>query len=68
MGNSDDRACCCAGKPKSGQQILLISSVFADGNAGSRKPQFTTLTVIQFIDLAKNFLVRCCKLVSTADT
>lgn len=49
------------------RQTLPVSSTFPDSGTGSMKSQFTSLTVTQFIDLAKYFLLRCCKSVSTAD-
>jgi len=49
-------------------QILPVSSGFPGSSVGSVKSQFTSLTVIRFIDLARYFLLRCCKSVSTSDT
>lgn len=40
---------------------------FLDSSAGSMNSQFTSLTDVYFIDLAKYFLLRCCKSVSTDD-
>lgn len=48
-------------------QVLPALSTFPDSSAGSMNSQFTSLTAIHFIDLAKYFLLRCCKSVSTSD-
>lgn len=39
-------------------QILPVSSTFPDSSADSMKSQFTSLTVIQFIDLAQILSVK----------
>lgn len=55
------------GNQMQASQILPISSTFLDSGASSMKLQFTSLTVVHFIDLAKYFLLRCYKLVSITD-
>lgn len=48
-------------------QELCALSTFPGSSAGSMNSQFTSLTDVHFINLAKYILLRCCKSVSTND-